>query len=155
MVCRCSITVLCLQVTETIQGRETEQKVKLDHKCNLKNSRAGNKKNVLRYLSFLKDVDMFHTIYYNMPLPPLSSHHTPGTAATQSAAMPFRQKSPLWALWLQPPNVGTSQALNESFPIDERQKVSSDGWTEQDQSDISLTSKSSSISQIKLVLKLL
>lgn len=44
---------------------------------------------------------------------------------------------------------------NESFPTDEGQEVSSDGWTERDQGDISLTSWSSSNSHFKLLLKVL
>lgn len=67
----------------------------------------------------------------------------------------FRQKWPLWAPGEQAPDAGTSQAQNESFPTDEGQEVSSDGWTERDQGDISLTSWSSSISHIKLLLKVL
>lgn len=53
------------------------------------------------------------------------------------------------------PKVGTLQARNESLPVDEGQEVSSDGWTERDQGDLSLTSWSSSISHIKLLLKVL
>lgn len=67
----------------------------------------------------------------------------------------FRQKWPLWAPGEQAPDAGTSQAQNESFPTDQGQEVSSDGWTERDQADISLTSWSSSISHIKLLLKVL
>lgn len=105
-----------------------------------------------RYLICLKYYYMFHTMYSSILFPALSFHPSEGAAATHSSGIViWTFMSPRRAA----PDASTSQAQNESFPVDEGQGVSSDGWTERDQGDISLTSWSSSISHIKLLLKVL